>query len=1154
MRLPIPFRSIVFLQLIVISVFPLAAQEFRGTILGRVVDASAQLVPGAIVSVVNEATNVTVEVISNDEGNYSVPLLLPGRYTVSVSQTGFKKVVRSGIVVQVQGRVVVDFQLEVGELAESVTVTEETPLLQLADANLGQVVERQFLERMPLAGESPLTMVDMAPGVMIGRGGSTLNGVTSNAQNDISVMGGGGHERGNDITIDGIPNVAPRQLGLAATVPMADAIEEFRVQTTMFDAANGRSSGGAIAMSTRSGTNTFHGSGYGYLRNRALDANSWNNNRLGLPKPNFSYHLWGGTIGGPVSLPWYRGRDRTFFFFGFEKTAEVQPSSGEYRVPSELERQGDFSGTLARTGAPLLIYDPVTTVLTSSGGFKSRTAFPGARIPQERLSPVGLAVLAQYPLPNLSVPTQINLPNWAGSTQQTVDTSNYSVRVDHQLHPNHRFYTRFSSVRADMIKDPPLVPGENQNSDFRRNKSIALDETSMLSPTLVFSLRYGYTRTYLLSRTNADGRDPTELNLPEIIIRNQVGQGWPGFNIGEGLRTIGARARVSANDTHALLATAHTLKGDHSLKFGLDYRIIRWNEADPSTYGTGEFQFNNTLTRADPKSSKTGDVSGSSMASLLLGLPATAGGSRIGVRSTLALQSHYAGLYAQDDVKLTRNLTLNLGVRFELETPFTERFDRLPYGFDPNASLGLSAPGLGELKGGLLFVNTDGTGRRQGRVDSNNFGPRVGFSYSPMSKFVIRGGYGIFFSSGIMNLSGGAPATVASFGAVTPYVGSFDGDMTVLPGVNLNNPFPNGLAQPTGSSLGASTEIGKSIEFVNPDAVLPYVQQWQLGFQRELPWKSVIDTAYAGAHSVKGFEHGMDFNEVPDGYRRDVNSVPNPLFGVLPSSSTLGGKTIVANKLNVRYPQFTSVTIDNVNNVRTIYHSLQVRFQKRTSHGLSLVTAYTFSKILMYEADSLVNERQYRTVAGLDRPHNLRVFTTYDLPVGKDRAFGGTWPRWADAALGGWSLTWVAARTSGSPLGISDSGRERPIPLRDPATPGSVHERLGDQRDPVTNLPLNPYLDVSAFYRLPDQFEITPEPARYSWLRGPSGTSHNLTIFKAFRINEEVLFDLRAEINSPFNTPRFSNPSTNVSNPATFGTITGASGQRRIILGAKVRF
>jgi hypothetical protein len=1139
-----------FLPLSILAALPLAAQEFRGTILGRVLDASGHVVPQAAVAVVNEQTNVAIEVTSNAEGNYSVPLLLPGRYTVTATRSGFKKAVRAGIVVQVQDRMVIDFTLEVGDLAQSITVAESTPLLQLADANLGQVVDRQFLERMPLAGESPLTLAAMAPGVRI----SNTGHVVSNAQNDIAIMGGGGHERGNDITVDGIPNVAPRQNGLAVTMPNVDSIEEFRVQTTMFDASDGRSSGGALAMSTRSGTNTIRGSAYAYYRNLALNANSWNNNRLGRPKENFSYHLWGGTIGGPVRLPKYNGADHTFFFFGFEKIEDVRPRTGETRVPSALERQGDFSGTLSKAGTPLAIYDPLTTVLDSSGQFKSRFPFAGAQIPQNRLNPVGLAVLSQFPLPTPNVPTQINLPNWDGKRPQTWDMGNLNLRIDHQINASHRMYARFSSVGADQLQFPTLVPGENANSDYRGNKSIALDETAILSPTVVVSLRYGCTRTYLKSVTDADGRDPAELKLPEIILRNQVGRGWAGFNIGEGFRTIGSRARVSANDVHAFLGTVHSLKGNHAIRIGFDYRMLRWNESDPGSYATGEFQFNNTLTRADPKSSKTGDVSGTSMASLLLGLPATGGSSRMGFNSTLSLQSHYLGLFAQDDIKLTRQLTVNLGVRLELETPFTERFDRLPYGFDLKAALGLSAPGFGALKGGLLFVNQDGIGRRQGRMDLNNIGPRLGFSYSPIPKMVIRGGYGIFFSSGIMNLSGGTPSTIASFGAITPYVGSVDGDMSVLPGVNLSNPFPSGMARPTGSSLGPMTEIGKGIGFVSPDAVLPYVQQWQLGIQRELPWKSVLDTAYAGAHNVKGFEHGLSFNEIPDGYRRDVNAVPNPLFGVLPSSSVLGGSTIVANKLHVAFPQFSSVSVDNLNNTRALYHSLQVRYQKRTSHGLSVVTAYTFSKTLMSQAESLVNQRHYRTVAGLDRPHNLRVFATYDLPVGKGRAVGGTWRKWLDYSLGGWSLTWVVARTSGSPLGISDSGRERPIPIRNPVTPGPASERLGDRRDPVTGLPLNPYLDVNAFLRLPDQFAITPEPPRYSWLRGPSGTSHNLTLFKGFPITEKALFDLRAEIAGPFNTPRFSNPGTNVSSPATFGTITEASGNRTIILGAKLRF
>ncbi len=1140
---------------------PVWGQEFRGSILGRIADSTGAVVPGASITITNEETNVTQTAVSNDEGNYVVPFLMPGRYTVSAELPGFKKTVRNGVVVQVRDKIVLDFALEVGEISQSITVNSETPLLRVADANLGQVVDQHFLQRLPIAGQSALSMADMAPGVISGSGG-----VTSNAQNDTAIGGGGGQDRGNEVTVDGIPNVAPRQRGLAVTQPMSDAVEEFRVQTTMFDASNGRSNGGVLAVSTKSGTNQLNGTAYGYVRNRALDANSWTNNKLHLDKPPVHYNVWGGTVGGPVRLPFYSGTDRTFFFFGFEKTSNARSITRQARVPTALERKGDFSQTMNTKGTALLqLYDPYTTVLDSAGKFKSRTVFTNATIPTNRLSPVGLAVLEQLPLPNRDVATQINLPNWAMPSAQTVDTQNLIARIDHNLSSRQRFYARFAAVKHDSTVDPIFFPGAfsippegttDLNFDNRRNKSFAIDDTFTFSPSFVASFRYGYTRTFIDVSGDGDKRDASILKLPQVILDNQTGGGFPIFNMGESTPQIGSRTRLSVNDIHAIFATFNKLSGNHTFNFGTDYRLIRWNENNPNTYAVGQFQFNTTFTRAKPNDSKTADTSGSGMASLLLGLPTTGGGSRIGFDSPLSLQTHYLALFVQDDFKIAPRFTLNLGLRWEMETPYTERYDRLNYGFDPNAVLPISAPGFSTLKGGMLFVTKDGIGRYNGVTDKNNFGPRVGFAFSLDPKTVIRGGYGIFFSSAVVNQQGGTPRTSPSFGAITPYVGSSDSDFTPLPGVNLSNPFPAGVDRPTGSSLGTMTEVGKVARWADPDRVLPYVEQWQLGIQRELPWESALSVAYAGNHMLKGFEHGLDLNQLVDSQLSNVATVPNPFFGILPASSTIGGAKIAGNRLTVRFPQFNQVLLDSDNTGRALYHSLQTQYQKRTSHGLTVVGAYTYSKVILYQMTSLVNPRAFqKSIPVVDFPHIFRLFATYDLPVGRAGSVGKGLPVWADYVVGGWSLTWNTEYTSGLPLGFTDNNLDKPIPSQDPRTSGSVKDRLGDQIDPATKLPINPYFRASAFTRMVDQYAVSPEPNQYGWLRGPAVFTHSATLFKNFRLFEDVSLELRAEIRNPFNSPLFSNPVTNISG-ANFGVIesTVANSERNILVGAKLRF
>jgi hypothetical protein len=1138
-----------------IGLLPAAAQEFRGSILGRVTDSSSAVVADAKVTIANQETNVATEANTNVEGNYNVPFLLPGQYMVTVEAPGFRPAVRKGIVVQVNDRIRLDFELEVGGVTEAVTITAESPLLQTASADLGQVVERHFLDRLPLSGRNPVNLIDLAPGV-VGGGGD----YTSNAQNDITINGGSGGERGNEMTVDGIPNVNPRQNGLFVTVPVADAVQEFKVNTTMFDASNGRSNAGSLSFSTRQGTNELHGSVYDFYRNRALNANAWQNNRAGLPKPPVSYNQWGGTVGGPVRLPKYDGRNKTFFFFYFEKTTNKQPDTRYARVPTEQERQGDFSQTLAPRGAALQIFDPFSTVV--SGSTVTRTPFPGSRIPADRINAAGAAVLAQMPMPNLGVPARIGLLNWGGTNTFTVDTQNFGLRMDQAIGARHRLYGRFSALERDQQPTPNFFPGNydlpfsnsdrgtsNIGIDSRRNKSLALDDSIVLSPTFFASIRYGYARTWLRAYFNGSDLDPSVLKLPEAVLRNQATTGWPIFNLGENMAYIGSRSRKSVNDTHAALATFNSLRGSHTIKFGVDYRLIRWNEADPGTSGSGNFTFNNTFTRSDPGRSSTADTSGTSMASLLLGVPSAGS---LGYNSSMSLQSHYAGLFVQDDIKVTPKLTLNLGLRYELETPFTERFNRISYGFDENAAVPVSIPGM-ELKGGLRFVGEEGFSRRQGRLDKNNFGPRFGFAYSATPKLVVRGGYGMFFSSGIVNQS--SLVGVASFNAITRYVASVDGNRT--PFTTISNPFPNGIVTPTGSSLGLATELGNSITYLDPYRVLPYVQQWQFSVQRELPWQTLVEAAYVGMLSLK-LPEDFNLNEKPDQYlslgTAENDSAPNPFFGRFPSTSSLGqSATTTRRQFWSRYPQFTSVNVVGMNTARTTYHGLQLRLQKRFSHGLSIVANYTNSKTMEYNADSVINDRYYRSVSDIDRPQTFRLFATYELPVGHRRAVGSNWPAWMDHVLGNWEISGVVKLTSGEALTVEDS-RGRPIPIRAIHPSGSVADRLGDRTDPETGLPLNPYFDTTAFQRLPSDYVITPEPLRLDWLRGPRQRSTNVTLFKTFRFTEALRMELRGEVNNPTNTPAFENPGTDLSNPATFGVINEDQGARSVQLGLRIKF
>jgi hypothetical protein len=483
----------------------------------------------------------------------------------------------------------------------------------------------------------------------------------------------------------------------------------------------------------------------------------------------------------------------------------------------------------------------------------------------------------------------------------------------------------------------------------------------------------------------------------------------------------------------------------------------------------------------------------------------------------------------------------------------TERWDRLLYSFDPMLDLGITVPGVGPLHGGVRFVNDKGMGRQQGVLDKNNFGPRVGLAYSPGSSLVIRAGYGVFYSSGINNLSSGTPSTDGAFGAITQYVGSTGSDTLPIAGVSLSNPFPNGYVVPTGKLLGAATDLGSTVTYLNPDRVLPYVQQWQFSVQKQFRSQVLAEVAYVGMHSLKLYED-LSLNETPDNSLSNTLNVPNPFLGLLPAASTLGqGSTVRATQLQKTYPHFSTVNEQRNNDGRVLYHSLQTRLQKRFSNGLQIVANYTHAKSMQYQQFSAVNVRDWRTVSPIDYPHMFNLFLTYNLPFGRGRKMGSHWSRPLDTVAGGWTMVFVTHFQSGDALTVTDTNGT-PVPIGDPYTAGGLKARTGDTLD-SKGLPVNPYFNRDVWIHIAN-FKVSPEPPLWSWLRGPSQWTQTATLSKSISLTERMKMELRAQAGSPFNHPILNNPATNLASPATFGVITASrgSGTRTINFGAKLRF
>ena len=1136
----------------------LQAQDYRGSILGRITDGAGAIVPGAVVVAVNEATNVPSSARSNAEGNFLVSLLDPGMYTVTAEAAGFKKLVRSRIEVRTGDKLTLNFQLEVGATSESVTVSAGAPLLETNSADLGQVINHRFLDLLYVSNRNPLGLASLMPGVT-GGGGS----MASDGQIDtISMNGGGGTTGNNEVVIDGASVIVPRQYGDITTSPSVDAVEEVRIQSTMFDAAYGHSAGGLISYATR---NQLHGSFEDFYRNKIFDANKWFNNRSGLPRANDSLTLWSGVVGGPVFIPkLYDGRDRTFFFTSVEYTATTSPTAYSAEVPTAAERQGDFSKTLSTQGGPLTIYNPYTTLV--NGTNVTRQPFPGNQIPSSMFNSTGATIMKSYPAPNISgAVSQLGVYNWVAAGATSVPQKQITERIDRAISDKQRLFGRFGFIDYLTVFDS--VPrglysapiGGSPNGDYRHIWNFSLAHDYIFSPTLILEMRYNLSRYWSDTWYSGNNLDPAELGIPDAIITSQMRRGWPQINLGSSFFEYGVRFKTRANDSHNLNGTLTKTAGAHSVRLGGEARLVRWNENSPGTNASGAFTFNSTFTQSNPLVASAAQTSGASMASLLLGIPASGD---ISGPAPSALQSMYYAGFAQDDWKITPRLTFNIGVRYELEMPYSERHNYIFYGFNYSSRSPIQAPGL-NLRGYPLFGCVSGNPCREGNIDGNNFGPRFGFAWQARPGTVLRGGYGIFFEGNLAN-QGTSTDIPSTFSTNYTYIGTQDNGET--PFTNISNPFPNGLLKPVGSSQGNASLIGQSVTFLNQGRVLPYTQQMQLGIQQVLPSQTRLEVAFVRQVTAKGFDAtgnnteavlNFNLNELPAAYlARGVQQslqVTNPFFGIAPASTSLGSsKTIAQKQLWLAYPQFSGVTSAN-NGVNAQYQRLQFGLEKRLSQGISVLFNWSISKLMQNNIVSSINPQEnIRGISQIDTPHIVNLAFVYDLPFGPGRplpAARGPLGR----VIGGWTLSGIATYASGQPLSVTDTNG-RPIPIGSPALGGAIERRIGDQVDPVTHQVINPYFKTGVWQSLPDQYTLTPEPLYLAYLRSPASKGVSASLIKRVQVKERLNISMRLDASGLFNTPQWGSPGTNLANKATFGVINSASGNRKMQVALRAQF
>jgi hypothetical protein len=1116
---------------------PARGQETRGTILGTVTDSSGATIPNARVTVTNLGTGVAAPSTTNTEGAYAVPFLIPGTYNVKVEHDGFKSAERQPVALRVADRLRLDFVLEVGQVSDRVVVTAEAPLLETATSNRGQVITGKQITHLPLASKNVNRLVDLTAGVQFTGGMQFARPFDGGGSSNFAINGGRTGQ--NEFQLDGVPNNFTGGHNVSA-VPPIESVQEFKVQTNTYDAQYGRTSGGVVSLSVKSGTNRIHGAAYEYLRRTALNANSYANNANNTPRAFYTSDQWGFEIDGPVILPKYNGRDRTFFMFAYERYRDQLPRPTIGSVPTAEQRRGDFSQTRNANGTLRTIYDPLlirpnpafdpSRPVTASNLQYLRTPFEGNRIPESRMNPIALKVLADIPLPNQTGDPVTHQNNWLGGGV-TENNKNYSFigRVDHSFGSTWRMFGRFNKEHRDGGQIDYYGWGTaatSKSHGSERDDGAVLDLVGTLSPTTIFNARAGV--TWARQGSTPYPFDMASLGIPpQLISQLQNPNRYPIFEFQEYMSTGRNEGNLNSNVNYTFLTNLVKIAGAHSMKFGFEYRMMRAASILRAN-AQGTYEFSRSWTSLTPQVSDAN--SGNAIASFLLGYMSEASAA---VNVAPYWSWHYPVLFFQDDWQVTPQLTLNLGLRWDYESPPVERYNRQNRGFDFNARNPYQVPGM-ELRGGLLFAGVDGQPTTTFNKDFNNWQPRVGAAYRPFASkpLVLRGGVGRYFYP-LADFG-----TTTGFSQVTTAVVSTP---DFLPFTTLSNPFPNGLAQPPGASQGLRTQVGDSLTFVDPTRRVPNVWQFSAGFQYELIAGFVVDASYVGSRSrelqVNRSWSYLTQEQLALGTAYLNQSVANPFFGVLPPTTPRGAQpTIQRRSLLGQYPQYTGVT-GNLSSIgKSWYNAFQLRVERRFSHGLTALVSYTNSKTI--EAATFRNPQDTelaRELVSHDIPQRLVVSTLYELPVGPGK-------NWANEGVlshivGGWELGANLLWQSGTPMSYPDY---------------YIHGNPKLDEGQSLNRWFNTSRDIWV-QRPPDTLRVTP-------LRSPNIRRHtapqlDATLIRKFRITEGHTLQFKASAYNATNTPIFNFPNTSPTS-SLFGVvpITQLNLPRNVELGLRYAF
>lgn len=1165
-----------------------AAQEFRGTISGAVTDTTGAVVKGAQVTITEASTGTVNRTQTDGTGQYVVPFLQPGTYQVAIELKGFKKNIRNGITLQANGHPIIDVQMEVGNAQEEVNVTADAPLIDVANASVGQTITTKQVEDFPVNGRTPITLVELAVGVVPTSQPSQIHPFDNSGASSWSI--GGTPAQASEVLLDGSPDTTWQ--GDVAYNPPQGVVKELSISTSDTDASFGHTIGGVMNQITMTGTNQLHGSAYEFHVLPGLAANTFfNKHTSGKPKvlPPQKFDQYGVTLGGPVYIPKViDGRNKLFFFFGFESLPDSTPKTSTTTVPTDAERTGDFSALLPLgcpngykgnnsaicsngKANPYQLYNPFTATLVN--GVVTRSPIPNNILTQAGpLSPVALAYLKYYPAPNNASGAKADGTNNYISNSPAVDTFNSEFfRMDWNMSEKSHLFGDFRRNHRHNHKNDLFQNGASGQSSERLNLGSTLDEVYTLNNTTVLDVRANWTYYNEISVSADPTITASTVGFPGYMDSASLQPQLPYITPGYTSLGYNSGAANPTND-YQLFGDVVKILGRDTLKFGIDARQYR---VDITSYeaGDGQFGFNSSFVQATSASSA--QPFGGPEASFLLGLPSSGEFYRA---ATGNFHANYLALFVQNDWRITDHFTANLGLRYDHQSPWEDKLSRVVNGFDPsavNSASGAAAaayathpvsqvpPAAFNTLGGITYPNTPKNGT-QYLTESHWLSPRIGFSYNPAildQKLVVRGGFSMFVlpnnldtlsttdvpgSDVVLNQDG--------YSATTSYVATNDNYLTAAH--TMNDPFPEGFTPATGSSLGASTNLGQDITFYAPLQRDPYALRWNLGVQYALSPNTLLEVDYIGDHAVHEPVGSTSLDTIPQNLlstspTRDqalINaynaSVPNPFAGLLPGTSLDGATTTVATLLT-RYPQFSSVTEENATEGSSVYHSIAFRAEKRLSHGLSFTGNYSFSKLI--EAMQYLNPgdtKLARIVSPYDHKHHFAFGATYELPIGTGKLVNirpGIW----NTLIGGFKVNGIYTFQTGAPLYFSSD-----LPLAAGATVADITSkpRLIDGTS----------LNVAAFDRTAsDQFQyhLRTLPLTIGSVRIDGINQLDASILKDFALPRGISAECRLETFNALNHASFAAPAVSSATSSSFGTITSqANSARTIQFGARLIF